>query len=234
MKQICAVIALVGLLSACGDDLTDSPTSTAPPPEEIALPDGPVVAFMGDSITQYWGGGAPAYPTITITTLVPGSIDAGIAGQTTEQMEPRFASDVLAYNPAVVVILGGTNDLRLQESPDVGAIAAMAQAAAAAGVRVIIGTVPPSELWLGSTFLTEAETTPAIERFNAELRMLASAHGYTMADYYAAMVNPDGSPNESLFLSDHIHPNADGYAAMWGVLRPVLVNVEAQLNGATD
>jgi lysophospholipase L1-like esterase len=183
---------------------------------------------MGDSITQYWGGGAPAYPTIPITTLVPGAIDAGIAGQVTEQMQSRFAADVLANNPSVVVILGGTNDLALQESPNIDAISAMAQAAAAAGVRVVLGTVPPSELWLGSTFLTQAETVPAIEGFNAQLKQLASANGYAVADYYPAMVNPDGSPNENLFLSDHIHPNADGYAVMWNVLRPVLVNAEAQ------
>jgi lysophospholipase L1-like esterase len=83
-------------------------------------------------------------------------------------------------------------------------------------------------LWLVSTFLTQAETTPAIEGFNAQLKQLAPANGYAVADYYVAMVNPDGSPNENLFLSDHIHPNADGYAVMWSVLRPVLVSVEAQ------
>jgi acyl-CoA thioesterase I len=221
-----ALIAVVGLLSACGGDSTDS--STTAPPQEVPLQNGPMVVFMGDSITQYWGGGAPAYPTIPITTLVPGAIDAGIAGQVTEQMQSRFAADVLANNPSVVVILGGTNDLALQESPNIDAISAMAQAAATAGVRVVLGTVPPSELWLGSTFLTQAETTPAIAGFNAQLKQLASANGYAVADYYVAMVNPDGSPNENLFLSDHIHPNADGYAVMWSVLHPMLVNVEAQ------
>jgi lysophospholipase L1-like esterase len=87
----------------------------------------------------------------------------------------------------------------------------MAETAATAGARVVIATVPPSELWLGSTFLTEAETNPAIRSFNTQLVLLASAHGYLLADYYSAMVNSDGSSNQKLFLSDHIHPNADGY-----------------------
>jgi acyl-CoA thioesterase I len=233
VKNNYAIIPLLGLLSACGGGSAGSSSSPAPPPE-IALSSGPVVAFMGDSITQYWGGGAPAYPTTPISALVPGSINAGIAGDTTQQMQQRFESDVLAHNPALVVILGGTNDLRLQQNPNVDAIAAMAEAAATAGVRVVIGTVPPSELWLGSTFLTQAQTTPTIESFNTQLRLLASAHGYTVVDYYPAMVNPDGSSNENLFISDHIHPNADGYAVMWSVLRPVLVGAEAQLNGATN
>ena len=228
MRKNYAVLALMGFLGACGGSSTESSSSAAEVPQETPLASGPVVAFMGDSITQYWGGGAPAYPTIPITTLVPGSIDAGVAGDTTDQMQQRFASDVLSQNPDIVVILGGTNDLRLYESPSIDNIAAMADAAATAGIHVVIGTVPPSELWLGSTFLTQAETGPAIGRFNSQLVQLAFAQGYTLVDYWSAMVNADGSPNENLFLSDHIHPNADGYAVMWAVLRPVLVKVEAQ------
>ena len=172
---------------------------------------------MGDSITQYWGGGAPAYPTVPITTLVPNSVDVGIAGQTTDQMQQRFATDVLAIAPDIVMILGGTNDIARDRTPTVGNIAAMADAAAAAGVTVVIGTVPPSEIWLGSTFLTQSETTPTILRFNTELERIAAAHGYLVADYYSAMVNSDGSSNQDLFLSDHI-PDRKEIRALRGVL----------------
>lgn len=228
MTRLPWVFALIGLLSACGGGSSDPSSSTTEVPQEIPLASGPVVAFMGDSITQYWGGGAPAYPTIPITALVPGAIDAGIAGQTTDQMQQRFASDVLSKKPDIVVILGGTNDLRLEESPSIDNIAAMASAAAAAGIRVVIGTVPPSELWLGSTFLTQAQTGPVIRQFNLQLSELAASQGYALADYWSPMVDQNGSPYENLFLSDHIHPNADGYAVMWAVLRPVLVDVAAQ------
>lgn len=232
MRKNYLVVAVFGLLAACGDTSTDPAStgnSTATVQEQIPLPSGgPVIAFMGDSITQYWSGGAPAYPTIPITTLVPGAIDAGVAGQTTEEMQQRFATDVLAKKPDVVVILGGTNDLRLVQDATTYSIDDMAAAAAAAGVRVVIGTVPPSELWLGSTFLTQSETTPTILRFNTELERVAAAHAYLVADYYSAMVNSDGSSNQDLFLSDHIHPNAAGYAVMWGVLRPVLATLEGQ------
>ena len=230
MSKSYPVIVALGLLAACGGTSTDPSStgdSTATVQEQIPLPSGgPVIAFMGDSITQYWSGGAPAYPKVSITTLVPGAIDAGVAGETTEEMQQRFATDVLAKKPDVVVILGGTNDLRLLQNPSTSAIDDMAASAAAAGIRVVIGTVPPSELWLGSTFLTQAETTPAILRFNFELKRVAAAQGYFVVDYYSAMVNPDGSSNQDLFLSDHIHPNAAGYAVMWGALRPVLATFE--------
>jgi lysophospholipase L1-like esterase len=229
MRKSYAVLALTGFLSACGGGSTAPSSSTTPiPPATPLAASSTVVAFMGDSITQYWSGGAPAYPTIPITTLVPGAIDAGIAGETTEQMRQRFASDVLSKDPDIVVILGGTNDLRLEENPSIDSIASMAASAATAGVHVVIGTVPPSELWLGSTFLTQAETGPAIERFNAQLLRLAAAQGYAVADYWSAMLSADGSTNENLFLSDGIHPNADGYDVMWSVLRPVLVDVGVQ------
>ena len=76
-------------------------------------------------------------------------------------MQQRFAADVLAKKPDVVVILGGTNDLRLQQDPTTYSIDEMA---AAAGVRVVIGTVPPSELWLGSTFLTACCSCAGLSR----------------------------------------------------------------------
>ncbi len=224
MRKHSASIALLGLLSACGGDSS----STPPPTEASPLPAGPVVAFMGDSITQYWSGGSPAYPT-PITTLVPGAIDAGIAGEVTQDMQQRFAADVLARSPQVVVILGGTNDIRLQQNPTVDAIASMAQHASAAGIRVIIGTVPPSELWLGSTFLTESQSIAAVTTFNEQLQALASAYGYAVVDYYSALANAQGLPkDDGYFLTDHIHPSAEGYVIMWNVLRPVLVSVEAQ------
>ena len=228
MRTVYATLAVLLALGGCGGNPTQSANSVIALSETPLPNGGPLVILIGDSITQYWSGGAPAYPTEPITTLVPGSVDAGIAGETTQQMQQRFASDVLAKNPAVVVILGGTNDIRLEETPNVDAISAMAQAAATAGARVVISTVPPSELWLGSTFLTEAETTPAITRFNAQLRDLADAYGYAVADYYPVMVNADGSPDEALFLPDHIHPNATGYDAMWRVLRPVVLYVEGR------
>lgn len=38
-------------------------------------------------------------------------INRGISGQTTPQMLVRFRQDVIALQPAVVVILAGTNDI---------------------------------------------------------------------------------------------------------------------------
>ncbi|MDQ6613062.1 MAG: GDSL-type esterase/lipase family protein, partial [Gemmatimonadota bacterium] len=69
------------------------------------------VVFMGNSITEAW---APLF-----SQLFPGKpyVGRGISGQTTPQMLVRFRQDVIALKPAVVVILGGTNDIAGNTGP---------------------------------------------------------------------------------------------------------------------
>src|SRR5205809_7906969 len=57
------------------------------------------VVFIGDSITDGWGR--------RTNDFFPGKpyVNRGISGQTTPQMLVRFRADVVALDPAVVVIL---------------------------------------------------------------------------------------------------------------------------------
>jgi lysophospholipase L1-like esterase len=142
-----------------------------------------------------------------------GAADVGINGQTSAQMLARFQTDVLDRKPTTVVILAGTNDILHTQNPTVDSIQKMADMAAHAGIRVIIGEVPPNRNW------TDVITDPlqgnaAIETFNAAIVMMANASGYHVADYYDALVLPDGSQNSALFV-DGTHPDKAGYNAMW-------------------
>lgn len=218
MFKIACASLLVFLLCGCGGG-TGGATTTQVLPLQSAVA-GPVV-FIGDSITQFWQDGAPpTYPTAvpTLDERLPGVVDVGVSGQTTAQMLARFQTDVLAQHPSVVVILGGSTDLRVTPDATIDSISAMAEQAAAAGAEVILGTVPPSALWTASTFLTQEQTLPAIQQWNSQLKTLAAAYGYKVADYYAVMVNPDGTENTSLFIADAIHPDSAGYAVMWSVV----------------
>src|SRR4051812_33040611 len=69
------------------------------------------VVFMGNSITEAW---APLF-----SDQFPGKpyVGRGISGQTTPQMLIRFRQDVVRLKPAVVVILGGTNDIAGNTGP---------------------------------------------------------------------------------------------------------------------
>lgn len=221
MKKAIALFCLI--LSACGSGgETQAPQSLTPPPPPAQIT-GPVI-FMGDSITEFWESGPFTVPSPKLSELVPGSVNAGHAGNRTDEMLARFQADVLDKHPSIVVILGGTNDIRQLEAPTTDNINTMADRAAASGARVIIGLVPPASISLYPTRFDQATNDAHIRAFNQQLRTMAAGFGYLVVDYYSALSNADGSQDAALFVSgDLIHPNADGYRAMWPILRQMLI-----------
>jgi lysophospholipase L1-like esterase len=217
MKRLLIAGAIAASLAACGGGSGPAPATPALVP--IAAP-GPVV-FVGDSITADWGEAAYT-DGHTLALLVPGSVDAGDPGDSTKQMLDRYDRDVLAHHPSVVVILGGTNDLYLYpDAATVDNIATMADRASAAGATVILGLTTPTNNW-GLIRYHGARGNAAIKLWDADLRRLARAYGYGVADYYDVLVTPTGAEDATLFAPDGIHPIAAGYARMWTVIAPLL------------
>jgi lysophospholipase L1-like esterase len=219
MKRI-SILAVL-FISACGGGQSQSPSASVPPPQPVVVT-GPVV-FIGDSITEFWESGPFTVPSPKLSELVPGSVNAGHSGNRTDEMLARFQVDVLDKHPSVVVILGGTNDIRQLEAPTTDNINTMADRAAASGAKVVICLVPPASVALYPTRFDQATNDAHIRAFNQQLRNLAAGFGYRVVDYYGALTNADGSQNVALFVStDLIHPNADGYRAMWPLLQSSL------------
>lgn len=78
--------------------------------------DGDRLVFLGDSITQIGdgpGGYVSLFRDVFAGTAHPGVtvINAGISGNTVPDLQARFATDVLAKNPSVVLIYIGINDV---------------------------------------------------------------------------------------------------------------------------
>lgn len=206
-----AVLSLIVLLSACsGGGQLGAPeqqpaapaSSPAPPPAPTPSPVPPptgAVVFVGDSITHLWKD-------------APG-VNAGINGNTTAQMLERFQADVLSKRPAVVVILGGTNDIFLDLVPEQRSLDAMADMASAAGACVILGTLPPLYVTARQNSTIE-ESNELVFRWNIDTHMLASAHAYRVADYHAVL---DGHPE---LFDDGLHPSTAGYEVMRRVVQP--------------
>ncbi len=160
------------------------------------------VVFIGDSITQIWPTRAPA-------TWDASWVNRGIGGERSEQVRARFAQDVLALHPQAVVILVGTNDA-VANSPALplamteANIAAMTTLARAAGVRVLLASVPP--LGWRAYPLIPANAEKRIGAQNAWMREYAARSGAGFVDYWRVM-RPD-------LTSDGVHPSAAGYAVM--------------------
>jgi len=196
MRSMLVAMIPTLLLCACGG-------GDAPPQ---------ITVMMGDSITANWDEAAYAVPILA--RRLPGEINTGVSGDTTDQMVARFKTDVLDRRPTQVVIEGGINDLHLDNYPDALAnIVEMGQEASAAAITVYIALIPHSDLsWAGIP-----ET--AIPEFNGMLRTACADYGWTCLDYYAATSLRDGRQKVALFERDHTHPNPVGYDAMWVVLK---------------
>jgi lysophospholipase L1-like esterase len=180
----------------------------------------PRVVLLGDSITFHWP--AESLPELDAVRMV----NRGIPGQNTSQMLLRFEDDVVALAPAAVVILAGTNDLRIFSRPASGEaarrqiarnITAMTDIAEARRIRVVLCAIPP----VGASEAGRTRDPSAIVAANQWLRSFAAARGYGFVDYHRALVGPDGliAPEHT---SDGLHLTPAAYGKLEALLREAL------------
>lgn len=179
--------------------------------EKIGLPSSKEkrVVFMGNSITDGWSNARPDF------FAGKPYINRGIAGQTTPQMLVRFRADVIRLKPAVVVILGGTNDIAGNMGPSTlemieDNILSMAQLAKANGIKVVLCSVLPV---LDYPWKPGVEPADKVIALNKLLKSDAEKGGITYVDYYSAMVN-DQKGMKAEYSGDGVHPNEAGYKVM--------------------
>jgi lysophospholipase L1-like esterase len=169
------------------------------------------VVFFGDSITDGWHLDQyfPGY----------GYINRGISGQTTSQMLLRFHQDVVALQPAVVVILAGTNDIAGNTGPislpDIEAnFTSMGELARANGVKMIVSSVTPVHNYTSQAQNFFLQRDPAkILALNTWLKDYCAKNGLIYLDYFSAMVDDRGLLRENL-ANDGLHPGDAGYRIM--------------------
>jgi lysophospholipase L1-like esterase len=191
---------------------------------------GPVV-FIGDSITALFG--QPGFGEAEWSQH-GNWINKGIVGQNSNQVLARFQTDVVDLKPAVTVILVGTNDvypawtLGPSEVPAVfdnyidspGNVEKMVQLAQDAGIKVVLGTIPP---WnCGNQNVCALATTAdgsqsrywRIQLWNTWLREYSSRNRLSVAEYWTALVAKNGEQYRTSMTFDGVHPSAAGYAQM--------------------
>jgi lysophospholipase L1-like esterase len=217
----------------------------------MAAPD---LAMMGDSITS-------GYPT-TISYIDPYNLadvtgasypfklahalgytyqNMGIGGQRTDQMASRFASDIVALSPRIVVIMGGVNDVLqgiTSNATIIANITSMLNAAHAAGIAIIlIGVTPFININYVSATPTMLEQRDAL---NASLQTLV-----TGSPYFGTYISPDflgqfysGGTAGNLWIlqprydsGDGIHPNPSGYNKIAKAVATALNNITVQTDG---
>ena len=183
----------------------------------------PVVLVLGDSLSAEYGIARGAGwvalldRQLAAEKIAARVVNASISGDTTSGGRARLPALLRMHRPAVVVIeLGGNDALRgLPLDMTEANLAAMAQAAAQAGAKVLLAgmQVPPN---YGGDYG---------RRFAAVFPKVAQAQRAALVPFLLKGVadRPDAA---ALFQADRIHPTAEAHPAIlanvWPELRKLL------------
>lgn len=158
------------------------------------LSDSGIVLVFGDSLTAGTGvSREKSYPYVLASMLNREVINAGFPGETSEYGLKRLPILLDKYQPELVIIAHGGNDLirNLDQAKLVKNISAMIAAAQQRGVSVILIGMPRPGIFLSSDELYK----------NVALDYNIPIENEIIADVLS----------ESSLKSDAIHPNAKGY-----------------------
>lgn len=171
------------------------------------------VVFLGDSITQGWADKFRGH--------FEGMKKAnrGISGDTTRGVLIRLQEDVLALNPAAVVLLIGTNDL--EEGADPETIAANIKLILA-GLKEHNRKMPVILCKMFPSSATKKRPLDKIKRVNELVAAMVKGDGQiTLLETWMLYADEKGDAPKKWF-PDLLHLNPDGYAMWASALRPIL------------
>jgi lysophospholipase L1-like esterase len=131
-------------------------------------------------------------------------ITSGIGGERTYQGEERLPGELATYNPEVLLLMEGTNDV-IAEPYDLGkavdSLEDMVDIAHNRGILVFLATIPP--IAPGGPY---DYARPRVLELNAEVHDIAFSKGAYLVDVFAAL-----NANIPLYyLADDLHPNGEG------------------------
>jgi len=189
------VLVAAALLSACGDD---------PIPLPRLAPDAVILAF-GDSLTH--GTGArdyQSYPAVLGERTGRTVVNAGVPGEQTDKGLRRLPGLLDRYHPDLLILCHGGNDiLRKRDTAVTQAnLRAMIRIARERNIPVVMIAVPNVGLFL----------SPADFYEDVAVEMQVPLEDGILADLLG----------DNRFKSDHVHPNAAGYARLAEAVQSLL------------
>lgn len=173
-----------------------------PPPQGAVL-------FTGASGIRMW---------TTLTQDFPGQqvINRGFGGS--GMADSVYFADriVIPYQPRLVVIQAGGNDINAGKSPEYVLeqfkVFVEKVHAKLPNCRILYLSMNPSPArW--SQRDKQQKANQIIKQY------IASGKNLEYIDFWGAMLGPDGNPREDLFVKDRLHNNAAGYAIRAEVVR---------------
>ena len=176
--------------------LTPAPTKVVAPARAYTF------VALGDSLTA-WPANEPWPVRLDAEDARLRMVNnAGVPGDLTSEMLARLDSDVLAYKPDVLFVLGGTNDVGhyISAATTIRNLKAIIVAAKAKGIRVILLTIPPDSY---------PYMAAPIDSLNSAIVHLGNAYGLLVVDIHAALSTSAGVYVPK-YTSDGLHFSALG------------------------
>ncbi len=143
-------------------------------------------------------------------------LNRGVNGERTDEILERFARDVTAHHPQVVIMLAGVNDL-YQGNPAPRIIEQLQRLytrALGQHMAVVACTILPYQ------GMQEARRT-TMAQVNVWIRDYSASHGLLFCDLFSVVHDP-ASPWQLLDNPDGLHPDVAGYRAMGEALTGVI------------
>ncbi len=183
--------------------------------QQVAQDQGAVV-FLGDSITQGWG--ADFKGQFAGMKLA----NRGIGGDTTRGMLIRLKEDVLALNPAAIVMLLGTNDIEVGLAPEV---IGRNFAAILAAIKAHSPSVPVVLCRMFPSSPEKSRPRETIEKVNALYEAAVKGDPQvTVLDTWTLFADATGNADPRWF-KDLLHLNPEGYARWAAALQPLFATL---------
>lgn len=186
---------LAALLAGCGSKV----------PQLTKLGASDVIVAFGDSLT--YGIGAAeheSYPAVLAQLIGRNVVRAGVPGETTAQALQRLPDVLDEYQPKLVIVCLGGNDMlrKIDAAETIANLRAIVRKVKDSGAQAVLVGVPKPAL------LTNAP------RFYEEIAR-ESGIPYEGAVVTSVLYKPE-------FKSDSIHPNAQGYRKIAEALAELL------------
>lgn len=181
----------------------------------------PELVFLGDSITQSWGG-----PGRAVHAAAPEvwnrhyggrrAANFGIAGDRTQHLLWRLQHGALdGLAPRAIVILIGTNNVGADAPEEIArgieAVAEEAHRRAPAAQLLVLGVLPRG-------LTADDAGRVAAQQVNAAVRV-------PVLDLTLAFTHPDGSLRAELYAGDGLHLSPAGYAVWAASIEPWVARV---------
>jgi lysophospholipase L1-like esterase len=177
----------------------------SPPPADPVL-------FVGSSSIRVWpdlAGDFPDYPVM----------NRGFGGSQMSDVLYYFDRVVAVYDPALILVYEGDNDLAAGKSVD------QVYADYVAFLALTEEQLPDADVAFISTkpSPSRSQYLEVTRQLNARLEELASNNPHLwFIDVFTPMLNDSGQPRPELFGSDMLHMNASGYELWKSIIEPVL------------